>query len=368
MKKLLALGTVCLLVLSCATTQQGNAPTAIPEQRLQLINATCFEVVAEKPTQDSMTYDRPLDWDAVDFAIRNDKYLPLGTAFAISPTELVTSAHVMMLTDDSLIYKTRFIREKVREGGKTVDRLYEVDDVRAFDNHRDYVVFTVKGRTFGTWLKVDANYKLNTRVYTAGDAYGEGIVVRQGTILDTTPEKENGEWNFLKCSIATNPGNSAGPLLNENFDVIGIVEARKDDFCYSLPMKEIVPNKAVLHSKANFGFIVFSKHKASTLDATWPLPMKYRQLTRTLADRYKPFYEEGMESLMAENEKEIFPRGTSSDEALYSSVDRRFPQIYLQDSTTGKWFSTDLDVSKADIGKNGSVSTAEVTRMRPSGS
>ncbi len=360
MRNLLALGSVCILLVSCATTQQPGSAGAALDQRIQLTNATCFEVVAEKPTHDSLTYDKPLNWDLVDYVTRNDKYLPLGTAFAISPTELVTSAHVLNLTDNSLVYKTRFIREKVKEAGKTVERLYEVDDIHAFDNNRDYVVFTVKGRTFSTWLKTAPEYKLNSKVYTAGDAYGEGIVVREGTLLDTVPEKENGAWSFLKSSIATNPGNSGGPLLNERFEVIGIVEARRDDFCYSLPMSEIVPNKAVIHSRVTFGFVVFNKRKPNTLDASWPLPMKYQEVTKTFWDKFMPFYEQSMGSLLTENEKEMFPRGSSSDEALYGSVDRRFPQIYLQDSTTGKWFSTDVEVSRSDIGSNGSVGTAEI--------
>jgi serine protease Do len=361
MKNTWALVMACLLIAACATTQNsGIADSANVQKRTQLINATCFEVVTEKATQDSLSYDKPLNWDLLGFASRNDKYIPLGTAFAISATELVTAAHVLDLTSNSLFFTTRFIREKAREGGKTVEHVYEVDDIRAFDNARDYVIFTVKGRTFQTWLKTDTSFDLNKKIYTAGDAYGEGIVVREGVLLDTVPEAESGAWNNLKSSIATNPGNSGGPLLNEQLAVIGIVQSRKDDFCYSLPMSEVASGRAVLHSKANFGFTVFNKHLPAVLDETWPLPMKYRDLVAAFFEKYMAFYNKGMDALLSNNAQDMFPRGASSEEALYESVQKSFPQIFLQDSTTGSWFETDPELSSSDIGNNGSVSTAEI--------
>ena len=51
--------------------------------------------------------------------------------------------------------------------------------IRAFSNNRDYVIFTVKGKTFDSWLKVEDSFDFNTKVFAAGDAFGEGIVVRE---------------------------------------------------------------------------------------------------------------------------------------------------------------------------------------------
>ena len=361
--KALAIGVVAFFVLSCTSIPQAGkgAVATLPEEQLQLVQASCFEVVTEKPKQDSLTYDKPLNWDLQDFAIRNDKYIPIGTAFAISANELVTAAHVVGLTPRSLIYTTLFIREKTKEAGKTVERVYEVENIRAFSNNRDYAVFTVKGRTFDKWLKIDEGFDFNTRVFTAGDAYGEGIVVREGVLLDEMPEPENGAWNFLKSSIATNPGSSGGPLMNSKGDVIGVVLSRKDDFCYSIPMKEIVPGKARIHKRFTFGFAVFNKQKIMTMDAVWDLPLSYNELADKYFTTYQDFYRDGMDKLLAENKDDLFPRGVNSEKAMFNFVDGTlFPQVFLQDSTNGSWFSTDLEASTTNIDKNGYVSSAEI--------
>ncbi|GHV76427.1 hypothetical protein AGMMS49942_12480 [Spirochaetia bacterium] len=54
-----------------------------------------------------------------------------------------------------------------------------------------------------------------------GTAFGEGIVIRNGLIIGTTPEDEAGRWNLLKSSAAVNPGNSGDrkkrtPVLAQN--------------------------------------------------------------------------------------------------------------------------------------------------------
>ena len=362
MKHVVALAIAACVLLSCVGTPQGGTPAAasLSTERLKLVRAACFEVVTEKPSKDSLSYSKPLNWDLQDYTVRNDRYIPLGTAFAISANELVTAAHVFELTPRSLVYTTRFIREKVRDGGKTTERVYEVESIRAFSSNRDYVVFTVKGRKFDSWLRIQDSFQFNTAVYAAGDAYGEGIVVREGTLLDDVPEPENGAWNYLKSSIATNPGSSGGPLLDRNGEVIGIVLSRKDDFCYSLPMKEMALGKAVYHKKFNLGFAAFNKRQATTMDAAWDIPLPYPALADNYLTAFHAFYFDGMDKLFAENREDLFPAGPSSDEALFTYVDGTFPQIYLQNSTNGSWYETNLQLGTTNIDNSGSVSYAEI--------
>jgi serine protease Do len=362
MRYLALIGFLGLLLVSCASSPGLGTGSAaqLPSERFELVQSACFEVVQQKSPSDSLTYDKPLNWELQDFTIRNDKYIPLGTAFAINDRELVTAAHVLGLTPGSQIYKTRYIREKRRQGGTTVERVHEIENINAFSNDRDYVVFTVKDKRFNTWLKTDRSFDFNTKIFTAGDAYGEGIVIREGVLLGETPEPENGSWNYLKSSAPTNPGSSGGPLLNKNGEVIGILLMHKDDFCYSLPMKEITPGKAIIHLRETLGFSVFSKRKTTVFEAAWGLPMSYRELDDRYFSSFHDFYVDGMDSLLAEHRQDLFPEGTNSQEALFNSVDTVFPQMFLQDSTSGYWFSTDLNPEITDIGADGSIGSAEI--------
>lgn len=365
-KKTLLASCVALCILtglvSCAS--QGAAAQSVPAVHsaagIEAINANCFEVVSKKPVRDSMTYDAKLNWDLVDYRLRNDPYIGLGTAFAISSTELVTAAHVLGFDQDSLVFTERYIRQKVRnEQGKTEEIVREIDSVTSFSTNRDYVVFTVKDMKFKTWFDIAEKLTFNDTIYTAGNAYGEGIVIREGRLLDTLSEPENGEWEYLKSSIATNPGNSGGPLLNSSLQVIGIVLQKKDDFCYALNIKDILPGKAILHRRLNFGFAVFTKKLTRTWTKETALPLPYRDLVKWATTEQEKIAVEGMTALLDENKADMFPEGQNSLKALYTFNLSAFPQMFLQGSNDNAWFLTNVKTSTSDIGENGKIYWAE---------
>ncbi len=361
--KLLVVGLACLgiaaLAVSCAT-QPAAGPAVTDAGVISMINKNCFEVVVRKPVKDSMVYDKELNWDLVDYRIRNDDYYGVGTAFAISETELVTAAHVLGVNQDSLVYTERLIRQKFRnEKGQMEEKVWEIESVKAFASNRDYVVFTAKGLVLDSWFPKAAKLEFNKKIYTAGNAYGEGIVIRDGVLLDTIPESENGEWEFLKSSIATNPGNSGGPLLNANFEVIGIVLQKKDDFCYALNINDIIPNKAILHMRANFAFTVFNKKVPKVYNRQTTLPMPYKDLIAWYAKEQTALNEDGMNALLGENKDDLFPVGENSRKALFTLMFSSFPQFFLQGSNDLAWFMTNLKTSVSDLGQNGKIYWAE---------
>lgn len=353
--------TLCaaILALSCATPP-SNAMTATDADVISMINSNCYEVVVKKPVKDSMVYEKPLNWDLVDFRIRNDKYVGVGTAFAISETELVTAAHVLGINQESLVYAEKYVRQKTRNTtGQIEEKVWEIDTVRAYSSNRDYVVFTLKDFAAPSWFKKAEKLDFNKKIFTAGNAYGEGIVIREGLLLDSLPESENGEWEYLKSSIATNPGNSGGPLLNERFEVIGIVLQRKDDFCYALNIHDIIPDKAIFHLRTNFGFAVFNKQINRTYDAEAPLPMKYTDLIKWHAEEDKQMAEAGMKALLETNKEDLFPAGENSIKALYTRSMTSFPQMFLQSDNDLAWFMTNVKTGSSDIGLNGQIYWAE---------
>lgn len=355
MKKILLLILLSLLTFSCMTTSSNDKESK--KNIISYSKSRCYEVLIKKNEKDTITYDKPLNWDLVNFNIRNDKYSPLGTAFAINENELVTAAHVMFLFDESLTNPKRYIREKIRNGNEVIENIYEVDEIKAFNNQKDYVVFTVKDKVFDQWFNLEENFQLDSKIYTAGDAFGEGIVTREGILLDVLPEDENGEWNYLKSSIATNPGNSGGPLLNENMDVIGVVLSKKDDFCYALPIGEI-ENEGKIHDKYKYGFMTINDKILSTFDHSIETPQNYREFMKQYSNAYNAFYSENMNDLFEKNSENMFPYGESSLNALYGANTSTYPQIFYEDNDNKQWQVTDYKYEHTNIGENGYISSS----------
>ncbi|MBI9098646.1 MAG: trypsin-like peptidase domain-containing protein [Spirochaetaceae bacterium] len=355
MKKILLLISFSYLIFSCASFSEKEEESK--KNDINYSKSRCYEVLIKKTDEDSLTYDKPLNWDLVNFTVRNDEYSSLGTAFTINERELVTAAHVMYLFDESLTNPKRYIREKIRNGNETIENIYEVDQIRAFNNHKDYVVFTVKDKVFDKWFDLEENFQLDSKVYTVGDAFGEGIITREGILLDVIPENENGEWNYLKSSIATNPGNSGGPLLNEEMNVIGVVLSKKDDFCYSLPISEI-SNEGTIHNKYKYGFLTINDKHLATFDYSIEIPKNYRDFMKDYSNAYNKFYLENMNLLFDKNSENLFPYGESSLNALYGANTSRYPQIFYEDNDNKQWSISNYKYEHTDIGENGYISSS----------
>jgi S1-C subfamily serine protease len=220
-----------------------------------MVQNAVFEVVLEKPVEDPIVYEKELDWEKVPFAIRNDKYLSIGTAFAISKTELITAFHVINLGYESMIYSKYYIRDSQKN-------VYEVDQVTGGSNEKDYLIFTVKGKTFDRFFEFDRNYKTGNAVLSIGNALGEGIVVRNGLILGTVPEEDSGRWNLLKSSADGNPGNSGGPLVTPDGKVVALVTSLRDNILYSVPAEVILDGSHTdlpFRQKSSFGHLLLGE-------------------------------------------------------------------------------------------------------------
>jgi len=123
---------------------------------LAVIDESVFEVVTPKPVKDSLSYERPLPLDLIPFAIRNDRYYSIGTAFAISETEFLSAAHLFDIGGESL-YTEYYIRD--RKGN-----VCAVDDIVKFSDNQDFIVFTAKGLTAKKTLPVSKSFALNEQV------------------------------------------------------------------------------------------------------------------------------------------------------------------------------------------------------------
>ncbi len=141
-----------------------------------------------------------------------------GTGFALTADGyMVTSSHVIQGADSLLIEG----RDHQRYHAETV-----YSDVK-----HDLAILRIKDAKFDGFGRLPYTFKagqadLGERVYTLGYpredvVYGEGALSSRSGF--------NGDTAFYQVSIPVNPGNSGGPLLDAQGNLIGVVSGRQDD-------------------------------------------------------------------------------------------------------------------------------------------
>ena len=343
------------LFLSCASAPSGSASGPLSAKTLALVKDAVFEVVLEKPAEGRTVYEKDLNWDKVPYAIRNDKYYSIGTAFAISKTELITAFHVIDLGMESEILDKYYIRDS---GGK----VYEVDKVTGGSNEKDYLILTVKGKTFGSFFQFERNYKTGDPVFSIGNALGEGIVVRNGLILGTVPEEDSGRWNLLKSSADGNPGNSGGPLVTQGGKVVGLVNSLKDNILYSIPSDVILDDSRSSLSyreKTTFGHLLLANKINYTIETNVPLPDTYTAIRSSILETYKKDYDAAMTELF--NEAPEYLTGPNNAYLLNSALSSPFPEISFVDPNDDNWKLSSFDRKISALDDDGRLMYASVS-------
>lgn len=131
----------------------------------------------------------------------------LGSGFAVGENCIVTNAHV--LDNPNNIVLTTYAGE--------THTAYLV----GYDQDKDIAVLGVKDAKF-TPLTIADYKKLNTGddVYAIGAPKSMAYTLTKGVI--SAKEREIGKYKYIQTDAAINEGNSGGPLLNDEGNVIGI--------------------------------------------------------------------------------------------------------------------------------------------------
>ncbi len=157
----------------------------------------------------------PLAAFAIEFAAE-EKYnsvfvvtsgISLGSGFAIGENCIVTNAHVINDIDNIIL---------TTYAGETYTAY-----VIGCDQDRDIAVLGVQNAKF-TPLTI-ADYRelsVGDDVYAIGAPKSMAYTLTKGVI--SAKEREIGEYKYLQTDAAINEGNSGGPLLNKEGNVIGI--------------------------------------------------------------------------------------------------------------------------------------------------
>ncbi|MCJ8277366.1 MAG: serine protease, partial [Bdellovibrionales bacterium] len=102
---------------------------------------------------------------------------------------------------------------------------HKVKEVLGFDIKRDYLYLKAEGMESYGHLDFAPDYKIEQKVYTVGNVHGEGIAIRDGIISSETTDLNDPDVKFLRYSAGTSPGNSGGPLVDEQGRVVALVFA-----------------------------------------------------------------------------------------------------------------------------------------------
>lgn len=97
------------------------------------------------------------------------------------------------------------------------------------DADRDLALLKIDDKAFKPIASLPYSFKhsafnLGSDVYTLG--YPRDIIVYNSGYISAT-SGHNGDTSSLQISLPANPGNSGGPVLNKNGEVVGILSARE---------------------------------------------------------------------------------------------------------------------------------------------
>jgi hypothetical protein len=336
--------------LLLALAGSAGAVTLAPGVQ-QKLGAATFEVVLAKPADDPLSYEKPLPLELLPFRERTDKFHSIGTAFAIGPNRFVTAAHVLLAGVGSQ-YGPPALRD-------ATGRTYLIDTVLKFAVPEDYAVFSVREPPALTALATRARPPLNQPVFAVGNAFGEGVVIRDGLYTSDTPEELDGRWQWLRFSAAASPGNSGGPLVDRNGTVIGVVlrKSPNENLNFALAIGQVLDGSdtaGTIETRSSYRLAVMKAADTAIYKATLPLPRPVADFYRDVQTKNADFYARTRADYRRHHAASIFPQGEHSSALLNTVAAAPFPKL-VAETESGVWSLTNEQTRTSLLDANGSV-------------
>ena len=335
-----------------------GAQAVLSPEVLNKINGAVFEVVVLKPEEGKLEYEKKLPMERIPFAIRNDKYIPIGTAFLMDDGKFYSAAHVFNLYEESF-YNDYYLRSVSGD-------VYKVGAVLSYSVERDFIIFEAENykHVKGEGLSVLNEFNLNTPTFSVGNALGEGIIIRNGLLTSQTFEDRKGEWKWLRFSAAASPGNSGGPLISPDGMVLGIItmKSKNENLNYALPFtetKNIAKNIGTVYLPIFYNLPhILAERPFYEYRNEQKLPKKLIELRKSIIADYKNFTLDIIKDLKKKYDfsgTENFMNGEGAVEILYSSWNPRFSLIVAREENK-KWdVFLPNDIKEYKLSQNGKV-------------
>ena len=141
-----------------------------------------------------------------------------GSGFFVQPDKIVTNLHV--------ISRPGPIFAKLSDD----ETIWMVEGVAGYDIENDLVILKIMGEGVPLSLGSSDAVRTGETVYAVGYPGGGEYKLTEGTIRSN---QYRGKW--LKTTADISKGNSGGPMLNGDGEVIGISTAVDDAYSYAVP-------------------------------------------------------------------------------------------------------------------------------------
>jgi serine protease Do len=328
----------CWLLAGISLLVSSGLSAASMAELSELSRRSTFEVVLPKVELAQITYEKPLPLELLSFTERNDKYWSIGTAFAIAPDVFVSNAHVLVSGMGSALGHPHL---RDAEG-----KVYPVDRVLKFSLHEDFIVFRARGANAAQALTPGSQTPIGARVFAVGNALGEGVVLRDGLLTSLTPEDQDGRWKWLRFSAAASPGNSGGPLLDEQGKVIGMVTARSqgENLNYALPIEQVLAGsdrQAGIDLRSSFNLPILRQQMVMEFKDQFPLPASWEDFGRRLMVAGDRQYVASQQRLLQQYAQELPPGGKA--DRLLASLEDDHPLALIAQQPDDSWGLTEPD-------------------------
>jgi uncharacterized RDD family membrane protein YckC len=156
-----------------------------------------------------------------------------GTGFIISPDGLVVTNHHVIEDGDSIAVAMIRHREKIE--------IFDVTTVVLQDEEKDIAILKIEGEDFPFIYMGDSNdIYLGEKTYAIGHPHGYINVISDGVI--SSRRKWVDGLYYLHITNAIFSGNSGGPVINEDGDVIGVASFTDREYVevvYAIPINVV---------------------------------------------------------------------------------------------------------------------------------
>ena len=214
-------------------TKSQNNDLVLINEKFNALNKKVNEAINESSRDGENVYKITID-SVFEVVCDYGTSISCGTAFFITKNYLLTNSHIFNSNLNYSNNKKYYLRNK-----KT--KLLELMNLVKNDPINDLALFKKEKFASSALILSKKDVKTGQKCYTIGNSLGEGLTIYDGIISDSKREVDGKQYILFNSTITN--GNSGGPLLNENGEVIGVATLKNGNsvgMSYAIPINIIL--------------------------------------------------------------------------------------------------------------------------------